>query len=178
MHQLAATGEVAVIPQIVGFLLDGDSAIVAATAVTLQTLFTQMLPAQMPAFDELMRLRDTYYGPVSGDPRWHKLQSVQVNAFVGDPATSTLLLGLACCHWNGYVRQNAIACLDDKYVHSGAEIPFLLLRLGDWVAAVRGQAEAAISRRLNSSRREHYLASLPLVARLRERKRLISSSIH
>ena len=177
LHQLAATGEVAVIPQIVGFLLDGDSTIVAATAATLQTLFTQVPPAQLPAFDELMRLRDTYYSPVTGDPRWHKLQPVQVNAFVsGDPAISTLLLGLACCHWNGYVRQNAIACLD-QHVHSGEEIPFLLLRLGDWVSAVRVQAEVAISHRLDSSQREHYLACLPLVARLRERKRLIASSM-
>lgn len=177
LHQLAATGEVAVIPQIVGFLLDGDSTIVVATAATLRTLFAQVPPAQLPAFDELMRLRDTYYGPVTGDPRWHKLQPVQVNAFVGgDPATSTLLLGLACCHWNGYVRQNAIACLD-QHVHSGEELPFLLLRLGDWVSAVRVQAEAAISRRLDFSQRENYLACLPLVARLRERKRLIAFSM-
>ena len=177
LRQLAVTGEVAVIPQIVGYLLEGDSTIVAATAATLQTLFAQVPSAHLPAFDELMRLRDTYYGPTSGDPRWHKLQPVQVNAFVGgDPAASALLLGLACCHWNGYVRQNAIVCLD-QHVHSGEELPFLLLRLGDWVSAVRVQAEAAISHRLDPSQREHYLACLPLVARLRERKRLIASSM-
>ncbi len=156
LRQLAATREVAVIPQIVGFLLDAEREIVAATAETLRTLFDQMPPAQLPAFDELMRLRDTYHGPVNSDPRWQKLQPAQVNALIGggDPATRALVLGLACCHWNGYVRQNAVACLD-QHVHSGAEIPFLLLRLGDWVSAVRVQAEEAIVRRLDSSQREN-----------------------
>ncbi len=175
LRRLAATGEIAVIPQIVGFLLDGDNTIVAAAVAALQALFARVSLAQLPVFDESMRLHDPCYGPVSGGERWHQLPPVQVNAFVNDdPAISALLLGLAGCHRSGYVRQNAVACLD-QHVHSGDELPFLLLRLGDWVPAVRIQAKAAISRRLDFSQREYYLACLPLVARLRERKRFSAS---
>lgn len=84
------------------------------------------------------------------------------------------MLGLAACHGSAYVRQAAVTRLD-REITSGAEIPFLLLRLNDWVTAVRHAAEQAIERRITDSHRAAYLQNLALVARLRSRLRASES---
>ncbi len=101
------------------------------------------------------------------------MKPVAVNALPQTSATTPVLLGLASFHASGYVRQSAIACLDR--VTSGGEIPFLLLRLNDWVASVRQQAEEAIARRLTAAHRDCYLQNLSLVERLRGRRRATQS---
>jgi hypothetical protein len=52
------------------------------------------------------------------------------------------LLGIASLNWNGYIRQKAIYKLQET--NSPQKIPYIMLRLGDWVPQVRKTAEQAI----------------------------------
>jgi len=52
-------------------------------------------------------------------------------------------LGVASLNGNGYVREAAVRQLF-KVVHEPDALPYVLLRLADWVPRVRGLAEAAV----------------------------------
>lgn len=79
---------------------------------------------------------------------------------------------LASFHANGYLREKAVAGLAS--IESGEEIPFLLIRLDDWVDEVRERAESAIAARLDSPRLEaanRFMRSVPILRRLRAAER-------
>ena len=132
---------------------------------------------RLPALDESMRAQGRYGYAFAGDTRWNLMVTGQVQSLIRpDPERCALLLGLATCHASGYVRRNAVACLDQQ-VQSGAEIPFLLLRLGDWVHPVRLQAQCAVARRLDAEHASTFLPYLGLVERLRARRRMTESPL-
>ena len=171
MRKAAACNEPVLIPELVSFLFDDDAAVVLATEDTLAALYAGMPVASLPALDETMRSSWGGMYQAKLALRWQRLAPEQVNVLMRtDAARSALLLGLACCHASGYVRRNAVACLDQQ-VRTGVELPFLLLRLDDWVTPVRLQAEAAVRQRLDPIHRPVYLAHLSLVERLRAKRR-------
>ncbi len=72
---------------------------------------------------------------------------------------------LATCHPSGYVREaalRAVAVLED-----GTELPFLVLRLNDWVVPVRRLAAELAVQRATPSRAHQLVSVLPLLLRLR-----------
>jgi hypothetical protein len=56
------------------------------------------------------------------------------------------LLRLASFHRNGFVREEAVLRIADA--HDASALPFLLLRLNDWVQQVRRRAEVAVLDRM------------------------------
>ena len=177
MQAAAGCKEPALIPSLVSFLFDDVQEVVQATEAALAALYAGMPAAHLPALDEAVRGYWGYLYPAKWTLRWQKMAPEQVNALIRpDPARCALLLGLACCHANGYVRRNAVACLD-RQVRSGIELPFLLLRLSDWATPVRLQAELAVRQRLDAVHRPALLAHLSLVERLRARQRAAQSPV-
>ena len=83
---------------------------------------------------------------------------------------ATSLIGLVSFHFSGYVREAAVQELASQ--RTGRELPFLLIRLNDWVAQVRAAAECAVRQRLSPEYAPHFLANISLVLRLRECGRL------
>lgn len=75
------------------------------------------------------------------------------------------LVGLASFHFNGYVREAAVRQL--ALQRTGKELPFLLIRLNDWVAQVREAAAKAVRARIEPAYALHLLANIVLVLRLR-----------
>ncbi|MEO8351707.1 MAG: HEAT repeat domain-containing protein [Chthoniobacteraceae bacterium] len=170
LRALGALSEPAAIPAIVDYLLDDDLAVAQETAAVVAALFTRIPPELLPTLDERIRA-DSYWACPTD--RWRKLAAGAIDRLRKGP-THALVLGLASCHGSGYVRQSAITRLD-REITSGLEIPFLLLRLNDWVSSVRHVAEQSIERRLTDSHRAAYLQNLALVARLRSRLRASKS---
>jgi hypothetical protein len=78
-------------------------------------------------------------------------------------------LGVIGSHGSGYVREAVVRALADH--RGGAELPFLLIRLNDWVPQVRDAARRAVAERV----RPEYVGSLarclPLIERLRDQGR-------
>jgi HEAT repeat protein len=82
---------------------------------------------------------------------------------------SAFPLGLASFHFNGYIREEALRRLGD--VFNGTELPFLLLRLNDWVPQVRSTAEGFIRARLKGDYARFFINNLALITRLRSTHR-------
>ena len=80
-----------------------------------------------------------------------------------------IILGLASFHSNGYFRERAIRAL--SRMTTGVELPYLVIRLNDWVPAIWNRSNAAVLRRLNPQNARVIIDALPLIFRLRGRSR-------
>jgi len=80
------------------------------------------------------------------------------------------ICGLFSFHRNGYVREQAVIAL--ARIQTGLELPFLLLRLDDWVAEVRGHARAAAHDRMTDAYTDHWKRCVPIILRLMQRTRI------
>ena len=96
---------------------------------------------------------------------WHRMSPSDLRLLerFGDASASSL--GLASFHPNGYVREEAIKRL--ARLKTGGEIPFLILRLNDWVPEVRNSAVGAIHSRLRPEYCRAFVASFLLLSRLK-----------
>lgn len=79
------------------------------------------------------------------------------------------VIGIVSLAPSGYVREAAVAELDQW--NGGEEIPFLLLRLNDWVPGVREKAKAAVLRRLTPHSLRSLLLHVSQVESLRRGRR-------
>ena len=65
---------------------------------------------------------------------------------------------------NGFVREDAVKRL--AKVATGEELPYLLLRLNDWVPQVRDAAREAVLARITPEYAPHFVTYLATFARL------------
>ena len=84
-------------------------------------------------------------------------------------APFTGALGFISFHPSGYVRENVVNRL--VKVRDGRELPFLLMRLNDWVPQVRAIARAAVLERIKPGYAAHFIHCLPLVDLLKQQQR-------
>lgn len=80
-----------------------------------------------------------------------------------------IILGLASFHPNGYFREKAVRAL--SRMTSGAELPYLVIRLNDWVPGIWERSKTAVLQRLNPQNARAIIDALPLIFRLRGRSR-------
>lgn len=95
---------------------------------------------------------------------WQNLRASDVSR-LAQSKFAVSLVGLASFHHSGYVREAAVAELASQ--RTGKELPFLLIRLNDWVSQVRDTAAKAVRARIEPTYALHLLANISLVFRLR-----------
>jgi len=110
-------------------------------------------PDQLPALEESIRRRWRF--------DWRIMES---------PPSPVIREALASFAPNGYEREAAARRL--AAIHDGSELPYLLLRLNDWVSQVREAAREAIRERLRAGYEAAFVANLFLVTRLRAVRRV------
>jgi hypothetical protein len=135
----------------------------SSDAEEIHQIISELSPLDLAALDQCVRESWTAY-------RYYNLQNWQAlrPSDVGRLAQSkfaTSLVGLASFHLNGHVREAAVAELASQ--RTGKELPFLLIRLNDWVPQVREAAASAVQARIKSAYAVHLLANISLVFRLR-----------
>jgi HEAT repeat protein len=96
----------------------------------------------------------------AAQPGWFYLEPLSVDRLEDDPA----LLGLISFHPSGFVREAALRKL--ARCEGGSEIPFLLIRLNDWVKEVRDAALVALKPKLVDQYADRFAAHLDLLQRL------------
>jgi len=161
LDQIGKAGEPAAIPSLVPFLLDRREDVVTSAAGAVMRLVSTLSPADLAWLDEQMRISSLYW---SGD--WPRLRPEGLTRFWRLRAASTTVMSLASFHASGYVREEAIRQLAN--VTDGSELPFLLIRLNDWVEPVRNRALHVVQGRVTPGYASHFLRNLPLIFRLRE----------
>jgi len=125
-------------------------------------IISELTPLDLAALDQRARGYNAY--SYYNFNNWQKLRPSDVGRLAQSPF-ATSLVGLASFHFSGYVREAAVGELASQ--RSGAELPFLLVRLNDWVSQVRDAAARAVRARIEPTYAVHFLANISLVLRLR-----------
>ena len=172
LKQISDSGEIAAVSDLLPFLFTSDATLQNATRTAIHSLMAQLQPADFVAFDEFARRKLAGWRP-EADP-WYCLKPAQVPQIAGMAPTSVSIFGVATFHKSGYVRERALHCLDD--ISNGSELPFILLRLNDWVSAVRILALRLAMSRMRPDYSRNWLRNLPLVIRLKRAMRADHSS--
>lgn len=168
VRELAALEEPAVIPYLLGLLIErGKVGRVAAVAVG--ELLDALPPTELTRLEQDVRHGRAYYSLTEQDLRWYQASPSHIRRRAPSGWLRVPYFGLASFHSNGYVREAAVQALSEE--SAGRELPFLLLRLNDWVAPVRDAAETAVRTRLRPDYTGAFARALPLVFALERRDR-------
>jgi HEAT repeat protein len=164
LSAIGDSNEPAAITGILPFALSARRDIAKAAAVAVHKLTRGVTSRELAWLDSAVRKLSPYSG--SDFYAWHKMSPEQLGLLERFGETSESLLGMASFHRSGHVRQAAIERLD--LIATGAEVPFLILRLNDWVSNVRGVAYTATRSRLKPEYAASFITNLALVSRLEE----------
>jgi HEAT repeat protein len=167
IRQIAETGELAVIPDLLPILIIGDRKSILASANAIHRLLQQLKPADFARFDEFVRQGYSEWR-VRREP-WYTMKPKDLGHLARMDETSVSLLGIASCHTNGYVREAAVRELGK--MQTGAELPFLFVRANDWVPQVRSVTRDLLLKRIQPDHINHLIAWLPLALRLAKMSR-------
>jgi HEAT repeat protein len=150
------------IPHLTPFLLSGRRQVRDAAARTVGHLLTKVQSSDYLQLDQACR-NEWSYESIAATP-WSRLKPTEVKQFFSLPNPAAVL-GVATFHGNGFVRDAAVK--EIAHINDGLELPFLLVRLNDWVGEVRESAVTAVLNRIRTDYGKHFFHHLPLVFRLR-----------
>ncbi|MEL6616374.1 MAG: hypothetical protein AAFQ43_11580, partial [Bacteroidota bacterium] len=133
----------------------------AAATDTMRALLDAVPVVDLPSLEQRVRHHLRYAYRASQSARALTRRPSRRGPFV--------TLALASFHPDGYVREVAVRRLGQN--ESGRELPFLLLRLDDWVAPIQGLAVDLLNRRLTADFVSGWVEALPILASLADRQR-------
>jgi HEAT repeat protein len=162
LSEIGDSNEPAAITGILPFALSAKRDIAKAAAVAVHKLTRSITSSELAWLDSAVRKLSPYWG--SDFYAWHKMSPDQLGLLERFAETSVSLLGMASFHRSGHVRQAAIERLD--LISTGVELPYIVLRLNDWVSNVRDVAYTATRSRLKPEYAPSLIANLALVSRL------------
>lgn len=160
--RIAESGEPAAVIDVAPFVLSENPSVALAAATAVERLLSAVRPEDLARLDSVFRERSPYAGRYRME--WHRLAPSDLGRLESFTAQRVVLLGLASFHESGYVREEAVRRLAGS--NSGAELPFLLIRLNDWVAKIREATRLAVGLKLSPRYAGSLVENLPLVARL------------
>lgn len=172
--RIEASGEPAAALYLALYALDAKTALRAQAARVAGKLLAAGGPENLLWLDECAR--DTEYSDDFDHTytAWNKVDRAKL-ASVLDLPEAAHLLGMFSLHPNGRVREEAVRLLAG--MDSGEELPYLLIRLNDWVWPVNTMAKRAVQARLVPRHADRFAANITLVHRLTQWKRIDHSEI-
>jgi HEAT repeat protein len=157
LKSLGECGEPALVPYLLNFVFSNSRELAVAAADALGRCVEAASP------DELLELdrscRESWSGYL-----WDGLKPVQVARLDALGDREVMVVGVASFHANGYVREAAVTRLTT--FHGGRELPFLLVRLNDWVNRVADCAAQAVEQRLVPAYALGFVDNLSMLLRL------------
>ncbi|UKS23914.1 hypothetical protein LOZ80_19930 [Paenibacillus sp. HWE-109] len=157
------SAEIAAVPYLIPLLLDCNADLRSTAVNAMESLLRNCRLEDLVWLDEHIRGFSPYL-PSSRLEAWYK---IKISDF---KKVDRVLVYLCSLHPNGYIREKAVEELSQ--IRDGQELPYLLIRLNDWVETVRTQARMAVNERIISEYASEFINNLPLVIRLRTRNRV------
>jgi HEAT repeat protein len=157
LHAIGERVEPYAIPKLLGFALATDGGVRSAAQSVIGRLFDRLSPDQLPGLDEALRRA------WSNLDRWSG-QRPNIKELRKNSEDDRIFLGLVSSHSDGFIREEAVKALGAE--RSDRVIPFLLVRLVDWVEPVRRAAELALLDRLQPNYAQTFVECLGLLERL------------
>ncbi|WP_031496947.1 HEAT repeat domain-containing protein [Bryobacter aggregatus] len=142
LTQVGESNDAAAIGEILAFGLAAEDEIRSAARFAIGKLFALLPLEALPQLDDLLRHRWSNLND------WHDL-SPEPGAADWTLPEDRLFLALLSCHSNGFIREKALWQMNED--PSESTLPFLMLRLVDWVPAVRHAAAIAFARKCTAS---------------------------
>jgi HEAT repeat protein len=162
--RIGELGTLRTIPELLPYLPPGTHRASEGAAKAVERIVRRASPGALAGFDSWCRGGGAHgRGPAA--PAWKAVHLEDAPWAAEFPG----VLGIASCHESGFVREIAVQLL--ARIRDGFEMPFLLVRAGDWAPAVQAAALKALSARVNPSHAMHWVRCLPLVVRLRSASR-------
>ncbi|MBC7773285.1 MAG: hypothetical protein H7210_12375 [Pyrinomonadaceae bacterium] len=159
LDTLRATGDWRAIPSVLDLLVHDNPSLRSAGAAVIADLAALIPVRALPGFEA--SVRDSTLQAYS----WSELRADWVTRGDWTPRVWAIFT----MHRNGYVREAAV-----RRVMSGGislALPYLLLRVNDWVDEVRGLAVESVRRLIRIEHVTHWVTVLGLVDQLRQRSR-------
>lgn len=152
------------------YLLNSQNSEIEAAAIkAIAKLLSALRPSDLLLLDYQYR-HGNYYTPRYLQ-QWDELDKSTLESWK-TRKMPTELFGLASCHRNGFVREAALEHLSSNLSSAkGSEIPFLLIRTGDWVEEVRTIALNNLEKIVEEQYLVNFLPHLEVVHRMSLRVR-------
>lgn len=171
--KILEAGEPEAIPDLLPLLITGDKRTIKASAKAIHGLMRRLRPVDFASFDAFVR--QGWSNWLQRREPWYRLKPNDVDHLARIGEESVSILGIASFHTSGYVREEATHELGE--VWTGNELPFLLIRVNDWVEVVRSLARELVMARMRTGYLAHFLNWLPLALRMGGAKRVDNSGI-
>ena len=161
LSEIGDSNEPAAIVDILPFIhKKGEVAVAAADA--LHKLLQGTSPNDLAWLDAAVR-RNSMYGN-SDAYDWYNAPAKKIEELERFGNASFSLIALASFHFSGYAREAAVRKLSQ--ITTGAEVPFLIVRLNEWVRSIRDDAYEAIRARIKPEYCRAFIKNLTLISRL------------
>jgi HEAT repeat protein len=142
-----------------------------AASRAIGTLLADVPDECLLQLDEQVRSRSLWWGSAE----WQQLKPTQIRDLRVTGRDAAAVFGLLSGNSNGHLREAAVRELEQ--IEDGSEVPFLLIRLNDWVKQVRDASRRAVLERFRAGRFEAFFKHLELVFRLEQCRRDDHSTI-
>lgn len=162
-EQIASADELDAVPSLANYIA-ADAATASAAKAAIRKIMSGRAPDELVRLDEACRQISRYscnYWP------WAQIHAGQVSRIAS--RDDVLILGLLSFHPSGFVRSYVIRSL--AKLKSGAELPYLIIRVNDWVDEVRELAWKAIRSRFVAGYSTHLARNMSLILALEAKTR-------
>ncbi len=159
------------IPNALWLLLSNDEELKLITAQLLHEVITSISTTQLKKVDSLFRERTS----LEWSYDWRRENPKNLITSSMSECERTTIFGLCSFHPNGYFREKAIKALSN--MSSENTLPYLLIRLNDWVGIVRDCAKKSVKNLIGLQDARVIVNNLPLVIGLRNCTRYDHSDI-
>jgi hypothetical protein len=158
LDDIASACEPLAIPELMSFGLAENDHIRTKARSIIWRLFERIPTDALPLLDESLRRS---WGHLED---WYGMKPERVETMAAGCDADRLYLALLTCHRNGYVRAEALRVLGED--RSEIVLPFILIRLVDWVRPVASAAEIQLRNRLEVAHAAAFVNCLGLIDRL------------
>lgn len=143
-------------------LIDNDEETKLKVAESLNVFVNSINVGQLMKIDKMFRLNNAYDWTYD----WRSKRPEEFLHPLMSESEKVTILGLSSFHPNGYLREKAVKGLCKT--RTGDEIPYLLIRINDWVGEVRNLSKESFLKRINPKNAKNLVNNLPLVFRLKD----------
>ncbi|WP_411345952.1 HEAT repeat domain-containing protein [Paenibacillus sp. WLX1005] len=161
LELIQRSGEYAAIPYLVPFLSSDDHMLEMAAENTISDLLRRCPPHELIWLSEQMR-EHLPYAYRENNRRWTQLTTAIMGSW--SHSVHPVKWIMASFHPDGYVREAAVKRI--VLIRDGSEIPFLLIRMNDWVSSIRFRAHKALQQRIHEHNADIFIQNIALVQRL------------
>lgn len=134
LERVGESGEPAAIPWVLSDVFSTNQTQRQVASTVVGQLVKEIGPQDVVWFSEY--IKSSFSGWHSSPSPWQDLHPSQLREL---EIEKVAILKVASCHGNGYVREASLEEMS-KLKPNGALLPFMIIRLNDWVEAVRNKA--------------------------------------